>query len=661
MRMALPTTPVRLVCTWVVAAALALASLQAASAAATRNVLVLYANSRLLPANVKLDHGLRETIRTSADRPVTLFDEFLDVPRFGGQAYARIVATYLRDKYATRPPAVIVVGNQEALSFVLENRAALFPEVPVVYMSAAKSFLRSIPALPADVFGVPIKYDISSTIDQALRWHPRARRLVFVTGTGAWDLGWEGWLRAEVPGFKDRATAEILAGMPTEALLKRLGELGDDSVVFTPGYFKDGEGRNFTPRESAEAMAAASTAPVYGPFDTFIGTGVVGGYMPNYDHMGRQAGKIVNSLIDGATPASLHLPEAMPTTLNVDWRQVHRWGIDETAIPGDAIVHFREPGLWEEHHKELIAGSIVFLLQAALIAWLLFERRHRRLAEQAIQKQRFELAHASRLAVVGELTGSIAHEINQPLGAILRNTDAAELMLESAADWRGELREILADIRRDDLRASEVIRRLRLLLTRHEVERQAFDLNDVVSELASLVRSEVQRRGMSLDIQTAPTSATLVGDRIQIQQVLINLLLNAMDAVADLPESRRTILVAVAVQASAMTITVSDRGHGIAPEYLPQLFDSFFTTKPQGMGLGLSIARTIVEAHGGRLHAENRPGGGAVFRIEWPAADTKAIPLRGDGMNTTALMPVCGASSGKNNWGYAELSLRCTK
>jgi len=626
MRITLPTPMVRLVCAWVVAAALVLVGLQTASAAETRNVLVLYANSRLLPANVQYDQGLRETIRTSADRPVALFDEFLDVSRFSGQAYTDAVVSYLRTKYASRPPALIVVANEEALNFLVSNRAAFFPQGPVVHMSVGRSFLRMNPALSADIVGVPIEYEFSETIEQALRWHPQARHLVIVTGTSERDQIWEARLRSEMPRFKERASVEFLAGLPTAAVLKRLGELGNDSVVFTTGYFTDGDGRSFTPRESVEAMARAATAPVYAPFNTFIGSGIVGGRMPNYAAMGRQAGEIVNALLDGTAPASLRLPEIMPTTLNVDWRQVRRWGIVETAIPSDAMVHFREPGLWEEHHNELIAGTIVFLLQAALIAWLLFERRHRRLAEQAIQKQRFELAHASRLAVVGELTGSIAHEINQPLGAILSNADAAELMLESAADRRGELREILADIRRDDLRASEVIRRLRLLLTRHEAERQAFDLNDVVSEMASLLRSEVQRRGMSLDIQTAPTSATLVGDRIQIQQVLINLVLNAMDAVADLPESRRTILVAVAKQASAMTITVSDRGQGIAPEYLPQLFDSFFTTKPQGMGLGLSIARTLVEAHGGRLHAENRPGGGALFRIEWPATDAKAKP-----------------------------------
>lgn len=460
MRMTLPTPPLRLVCIRVVAATLALLFFQAASGAETRNVLVIYGNSRLLPANVQYDQGLRETIRTSADRPVALFDEFLDFSRFGGQAYAEAVVAYLRTKYASRPPALIVVANEEALSFLVSNRAAFFPQGPVVHMSVGRSFLRMNRALSADIVGVPIEYEFSETIEQALRWHPQARHLMIVTGASVRDRGWEARLRSEVSRFKERASAEFLAALPTATVLKRLGELGNDSVVFTPGYFTDGDGRSFTPRESVEAMARAATAPVYGPFNTFIGSGIVGGRMPNYAAMGRQAGEIVNALLDGAAPASLRLPEIMPTTLNVDWRQVRRWGIDETAIPRDAIVHFREPGLWEARHKELIAGIVVFLLQAALIAWLLFERRHRRLAEQAIQKQRFELAHASRLAVVGELTGSIAREINQPLGAILSNADAAELMLESGADRRSELREILADIRRDDLRASEVTRRL---------------------------------------------------------------------------------------------------------------------------------------------------------------------------------------------------------
>ncbi|MBK8753335.1 MAG: GHKL domain-containing protein [Candidatus Competibacteraceae bacterium] len=614
-----PNTASRLV--YLLAGCVLLLALSA-TAGETRQVLVLYSTHRLLPANLEGEGGLRETIANS----VELSAEFLDYPRFSGESYAHTVTTFLREKYALRPPDVLVVGGEGALAFLLDHRTELFPQIPVVHMGVARSFLQSIPSLPADIVGVPVECDFSGTIDQALRWHPQARRLVVVTGAATLDRKFEARLRDEVSRFQGRATAEFLARLPTDVLLKRLGELGEDAMVFTPGYFQDGAGRTFTPRAAARLMAAAATAPVYGPFNTFIGTGIVGGSMPNFAAMGRQAGEIVNQLLNGAAPAELRLPAIMPTTLNVDWRQIRRWGIDEKVIPGDAIVHFKAPSFLEEHRNGAIMAAAVFLLQAGLIAGLLVERRRRRWAELAVQKQCSELAHASRLAVAGELTASIAHEINQPLGAILSNADAAGLILESGADRRDELREILADIRRDDLRASEVVRRLRTLIAKHEVEQQPFDLNEAVSDVESVLRAEAQRRRVTLDIRLATTVTTLIGDRIQIQQVLINLLINAMDAVADVPEYRRTVVVSVANDARGITIAVRDRGHGIAPKHLPQIFDSFFSTKRQGMGLGLSIARTLVEAHGGRIWAEDGSDDGTVFQIEWPPASTMGVP-----------------------------------
>jgi len=588
-------------------------------------VLVLYSNDRLLPANVAADAGLREAISNAA----VLSDEFLDYPRFTGEAYLGAFTRFLQEKYAAHAPAAIIAGGPGALEFLLHHRAELFPQVPVVHMGIPSASLRSLLPLPANVVGVPFEYNFSATIDLALRLHPRARRLLLVTGTTPLDREFEARLRDVVPDFKDRATAEYLAGLPTAAVLKRLGELGKDAVVVTPGYFQDGAGRGFAPREAVQAMVAAARAPVYGPFDTFIGTGIVGGYMPTFTAIGHQAGEAVRVLLTGVAPTALHLPQVMPSALNIDWRQVRRWGIDPHAIPGDAVIHFRAPTFLEEHRQEASAAAVVFLFQSGLIGWLLVERRRRRLAELAVQKTRFELTHASRLAVAGELTASIAHEINQPLGAILSNADAADLILESGADRRTELRAILADIRRDDLRASAVIQRLRALLAKHEIERQPFDLNAAVSDVATLLSVEARRRRMTLDIRSAPSSATIVGDRIQIQQVLINLLFNAMDAMADLPDDRRAVVVSVETVAGGIAMAVHDRGHGIAPEHLPRLFESFFTTKHQGMGLGLSIARTIVEAHGGRIRAENAPDQGAVFYVMLPAACAADLPLSG--------------------------------
>jgi signal transduction histidine kinase len=591
---------------------------QAAAAVATKNVLVLYSNSRLVPGNIEVGRGLSEGIMSTPDRRVQIFYEFLDRPFFSGNDYENAVTTYLRQKYSAQPPDAIVAVSESSLDFLLRKRAMLFTQVPLVYIYVSKSYLETVRPFPADVVGVPADLDFLGTIQQALRWHSAATRLVVVTGASARDREWEAKLRREIPPVVGNIQLEFIAAQSTADILSRLGQLGADSIVFTPGYFQDGDGTLSNPRDSTASMAAASSAPVYGPLDTFIGTGVVGGRAPSFLEMGRQGARSVNQLLAGAEPSSLRVPEFTPSALWVDWRQVQRWKIDEKLIPADAIVHFRAPTFWEAYRKEAIVIIAVILLQAGLIAMLLLEHSRRRKAELAVQEQRGELWHASRLAIAGELTASIAHEINQPLGAILTNADAGELLLRSGRDRSEDLRRILADIRRDDMRASDVIRRLRALLAKHDLERQPFDPNETVAEVQNLLRSEAERRRIRLDVKPNLTAARAIGDRIQMQQVVINLVLNAMDAVADVADERRVIALSVENVPNGVRIDVRDRGHGVPPEDLLRLFDSFFSTKRRGMGLGLSIARTIVESHDGRIWCDSTAGEGASFHVELP-------------------------------------------
>ena len=245
-----------------------------------------------------------------------------------------------------------------------------------------------------------------------------------------------------------------------------------------------------------------------------------------------------------------------------------------------------------------------------------------------LEEATLRLAHGGRLAVVGELTASIAHEISQPLTAIMSNAVAAQRLLESASPRLVEVREILADIYADDQRASEVIRRIRALLHRREISLVPLDLNEVADEVVRLVTNDARRRKVAVDTAFEPELRPIRGDRIHLQQVFLNLLLNAMDAMDEAPHSERRITVRTARQGDqAVLVSVIDTGHGIPADKLPSVFDSFFTTKEHGMGLGLAIARSIIEVHGGRIRACNNSTGGATFTFTLPATAPHAAEL----------------------------------
>jgi two-component system sensor kinase FixL len=246
------------------------------------------------------------------------------------------------------------------------------------------------------------------------------------------------------------------------------------------------------------------------------------------------------------------------------------------------------------------------------------------------EEVRQELFHASRLAIAGELTASIAHEINQPLGAILSNADAAEMLLDNEPLPLDELRQILEDIRNDDLRASEVIKRLRGLLLRRKLEMQPLDLNEVISEVLNLIRAETVRRGVVLKTNLAAELPLIRGDRVHLQQILLNLFLNGMEAMADTPRPKKLLVHTTVRDDEFAEIAVADGGTGIPPARLPRLFEAFFSTKKDGMGLGLSIVRSLVEAHGGQIWAENNPTGGATFRFTVPAGGKEAVKESSD-------------------------------
>lgn len=258
---------------------------------------------------------------------------------------------------------------------------------------------------------------------------------------------------------------------------------------------------------------------------------------------------------------------------------------------------------------------------------VLLDITERKDSESELHQVRGQLAHAGRVSMMGQLAAALAHELNQPLGAILRNAEAAELFLQVPHPDLDEVRAIIRDILRDDKRAGGVIDRLKALLKRKDIESRPLPVKDLLEEVLALIRADASARGVKLELTMPPNLPDAAGDRVHLQQVLINLIINAMDALGESGRADRRVIVAARPLEGEgfIEVSVKDNGPGISEGRLQQVFDPFFTTKTDGMGMGLSISRTIIEAHGGRIRVES-DASGACFRFTLPLALTGASP-----------------------------------
>jgi PAS domain S-box-containing protein len=468
--------------------------------------------------------------------------------------------------------------------------------------------------------------------------------------------------------------------------------------------------------------------------------------LEDFSEIGRKTAALALRVLAGEKLPVLSAPDPAANPLLINWPALKKWHVSESRIPGEATVLYREPSLWEQHPRLILATAATLALQSLLIVWFTVQRSKWKRAEQSLreseermnlaaeaadlgiwvwdirhgviwatekcrllfgfepserldfqrfidrvhpedrkptreaalrllltrrefdteyrlllpdsdvrwiatrghgifdnqnrpmrllgvsiditarkhahlqfQQQRDELAHLSRVTTLGEMATALAHELNQPLGAILSNAEAAEILLQKNPPDLDELRAILKDIREDGWRAGEVIRRMRSLLKRQKFKMERIEVKSLVEALDGLLQAVVISRKARLQIEVAPALPPVLGDAVHLQQVLLNLILNALEAMVDCTTREREVVVrAVPSATSGVEITVTDRGPGFSKEKLARLFEPFFTTKKDGMGIGLAICHKIIDAHGGRLQAENNPDRGATVRFTLP-------------------------------------------
>jgi signal transduction histidine kinase len=530
---------------------------------------------------------------------------------------------YLQALYGANPPDLIVALGAPAAEFVQRYRAQLFPKTPMMFTSVEARRVQYDKLTEYDTVAAAA-HNFPAAIDTILKTLPDTKVIAVVNGASPNETFWQGVLERELAPFSGRVELRWYNKLSFEDVLKDAAHLPPHSAIFWHLMSVDAAGVTHEGTAALHRLSAAANAPIFSYLDGFFDGSIVGGSMHSIEKGMAIAAAAAIRILNGEKAGDVKVAPSQFELPRFDWRQMQRFGISDSHLPPGSTVYFREPSVWERYLWLIASVVAVFLIQAGLIAILLREHRRRQFAEVQSRQRMTELAHVNRFATAGELTASIAHEINQPLGSILTNAETAAAILQSqrpdiaALSDVVELREIVNDILQDDRRATEVIRRMRSLLKKAPFELKKLDLNEVVQETVRFLSALTVSRKFEMVNAITSDALPILGDRIQLQQVILNLVLNGVEAMKDTPHESRTISIRTARVDQFAELSVSDRGPGIPEDKLKQVFEPFYSSKAEGMGMGLSIARTIIEAHNGFISASNREHGGASFTIRLP-------------------------------------------
>ena len=459
-------------------------------------------------------------------------------------------------------------------------------------------------------------------VDAARVLVPNLKRLVLVGGSFDSDIN-----RRHYTQQMQHITSQLEiidhTNLPLDETKKHVGALSDDTAIFYTAQYNDSTGKTYVPEDALAEIAEAANRPIIVDTDFLISKGGSGGFVLDPEAIGHEVGLLALRILNGDSASQIPITNSDNVKPVFDWRKLQKWNVRVSDLPPGSKVRFRQLSLWETHYWEIILIISVSFVLVTTMAGLIWEDWRRRIAEVESKARLQQVIRMDRTAIAGAMSASIAHELNQPLGAILANSQTAQVLLKSEQIDLHLLNEILVDIERDDKRAADIISHLRALLRRKsETVSKTFDINDMIQSAIDIIRPDAKKRNIRITSQNENRTLLVHADYVHLQQVILNLAMNGMDAMQHVLADKRNIAIQAALaDESEVEVSVLDSGTGIPNDKLNDVFETFYTTKPKGTGLGLSITRTIVETYGGRIWAENGPSGGAIFRFRLPLAE----------------------------------------
>lgn len=578
--------------------------------------------------NLALDHfavNFRVDVSQNASRPVNVTQVVVGRTGLVSPPESAVV-DFIRATYSGRAPDLIVTVSGPAAAFARKHGPQLFPQTPILFASVDSQYLADALAgasLGENETAVPVAIDFPRFVDDMLRVLPGTREIFVVTGSGDVGRFWRHRIEQLLGRFEGRVRLRWSENMSLAEILQTCASLPKDSAILYVAFVSDAIGGAYADERVIADLRSTAKAPLFAIHSVYLGHGIVGGLQIAMEDLERKSVDVATQILNGAAPSGLRVPAQHMTGPVFDWRELQRWGIDERRLPPGSVVQFRRPSLWQEYRAAALTAVAVLFVQTLLIIGLLVQRRARQRAEIESRRNLALAADASRRETMSALSHSIGHELGQPITSIICSAAALKTMLATDAATTATTSEVLSGIHAEGLRAAQIIDRHRTMLRSHQLQRKPVDVHAVVDESVALVAHELKARSVVASVALPATPCIVSGDQVLLQQVLVNLLMNAMDAMSEQPPAQRRIAIRSEVGSKDVRISLRDSGPGLTEKVLGSLFTAFVTTKSHGLGIGLTIVRTIIAAHDGTIEAHNNADGGATFSFTLPRSESR--------------------------------------
>lgn len=715
-----------------------------ASAASPKRVLILDPFGRNVAPFSAVVSSFRATLSREIGERVDIYELPLELARLAQAEGEGPLVEFLEDQVKAHPVDLVVPIGGPGVQFAARHRQRLFPDTPVLAVAVASQM---VPPgfLQTNTTLVTQKANLPGIVEDMLRLKPQTTNIVVVLGTSALEKFWVEECRREFKSFTNQVNFTFLNDLSSDEILKHCATLPPRSFIFHAFFIVDAAGIHYEHNEVLRRLHEVANAPVFGYFASDLGLGPIGGRLFQDSGLGAHGARTAIRILRGEEAGRIPVRTLEAPRPTYDWRELRRWGIDESRLPLGSVIQYRQPTLWESY-RWYIVGAILFCsLQTALIIGLVTNAQAKKRADQVLRESqegmtlaaeaaqfgvwvwsiasnrvwgserwrslfrfvpgqdvsfeeviqrihpddretverevrravanrsdyagefrallpdgsqrwiasrgrvcpesngtparmmgaavditearrtaaemqglRLQLWHADRVAQTGAITASLAHELNQPLTGILSTAQAGLRFTAGGNADCALIREMLNNIVHDTKRAGGVINGLRAMLRHKETRREPIRLGATIQEVLDLVHSELIGRQVEV-CQNLEPDFTVVADKGQIQQVLLNLVINALEAMQDQPAEQRHLKLALArTETGEALVSLRDSGPGVSEGGQGKLFEAFWTTKKEGMGIGLAVSRSIIESHGGRLWFANNPDRGATFCFSLP-------------------------------------------